>query len=425
MTRLRGESSSSLPDFAYKALDRKGQSVAGVISAADRAAAVALLGQRETFVTDIEKSDGKSKAAHSSATKDAGFSLRLNAHKVTPRQRVTLLRQLTVGLSAGLTLVNALEVVADQAESPAVRALVDDLIERVSSGEALSDAQAEHPEAFTTMKVSMTRAGETAGALDEVMNSLASFAERDLELREKLRSASLYPLMIVGFGVISIFVIMIFILPRIMVVVSETGSDLPLPTRMLMGMADWARSPAGIIAGVGVVAAAGFWWYWKSTPEGALAMDRIKLKLPFIGPAIRRVAVSRFARTLGTLAAANIPIVESMRIVRDTLGNEVLARDIDRAAAGIVRGSAIADDLRDTGQFPSLLIQVIAMGERTGRLDELLMDTADSYDKETNAALERVMTVVPVLIILVLALFVAFILAATLLPIMNIDMGTP
>ena len=154
-------------------------------------------------------------------------------------------------------------------------------------------------------------------------------------------------------------------------------------------------------------------------------MDRIKLKLPFIGPALRRVAVSRFARTLGTLAAANIPIVESMRIVRDTLGNEVLARDIDRAAAGIVRGSAIADDLRDTGQFPSLLIQVIAMGERTGRLDELLMDTADSYDKETNAALERVMTVVPVLIILVLALFVAFILAATLLPIMNIDMGGP
>lgn len=414
-----------MPEFAYKALDRQGQSVAGIISAADRSAAVAQLGQRETFVTDIETSKGKHPEAASRNGNDAGFSLRLNSRKVTPRQRVTLLRQLTVGLSAGLTLVNALEVVADQAESPAVRELVDDLIERVTGGEALSDAQAQHPEVFTTMQVSMTRAGETAGALDSVMASLASFAERDLELREKLRSASLYPLMIVGFGFISILIIMLFIMPRIMVVVSETGSDLPLPTRMLMGAAEWVRSPVGIVAGLVVAGALGFWWYWKSTPEGAWAMDRFKLKLPFIGTAIRRVAVSRFARTLGTLAAANIPIVESMRIVRDTLGNEVLARDIDRAADGIVRGSAIADELRETGQFPSLLIQVIAMGERTGRLDKLLMDTADSYDKETNTALERVMTVVPILIILVLAVFVAFILMATLLPIMNLDMGTP
>lgn len=396
-----------------------------MISAADRSAAVAQLGQRETFVTDIEASKGKHPNGPSRNGSDAGFSLRFNSRKVSPRQRVTLLRQLTVGLSAGLTLVNALEVVADQAESPAVRELVDDLIERVTGGEALSDAQAQHPEVFTTMQVSMTRAGETAGALDSVMASLASFAERDLELREKLRSASLYPLMIVGFGFISILIIMLFIMPRIMVVVSETGSDLPLPTRMLMGAAEWVRSPVGIVAGLVVAGALAFWWYWKSTPEGALAMDRFKLKLPFIGTAIRRVAVSRFARTLGTLAAANIPIVESMRIVRDTLGNEVLARDIDRAADGIVRGSAIADELRETGQFPSLLIQVIAMGERTGRLDKLLMDTADSYDKETNTALERVMTVVPILIILVLAVFVAFILMATLLPIMNLDMGTP
>lgn len=410
-----------MPEFMYKALDRQGQSVVGVVSAADRAAAVAQLGRRDTFVTDLEPSDGKRNAKANRHAAAGGFQFR---NKVGGRQRVTLLRQLAVGLSAGLNLVSALQVVADQAENAAVRELIDDLVERVTAGDALSDAWAAHPEAFTTMQVSMARAGETAGALDAVMASLAAFAERDLELREKLRSAAIYPLMVVGLGLVSILVIMLFILPRIMAVVSETGGALPLPTRILMGATDTLRSPTGIVAGVVLIAAAVFWGKWKSTPEGALASDRFKLKLPFIGGAIRRVAVSRFARTLGTLAAANIPIVESMRIVRDTLGNEALARDIDTATDGIVRGNAIADELRDTGRFPSLLIQVIAMGERTGRLDELLMNTADSYDKETNAALDRVMTVVPVLFILVLAVFVAFILAAALLPIMNMDLGT-
>ncbi|MEM9418802.1 MAG: type II secretion system F family protein [Planctomycetota bacterium] len=415
-----------MPEFAYKALDRTGKSVAGVVSATDRAAAVALLGERDTFVTDMEENAGGVKRRNSAktVTQDTGVSLRWNSRKVSPRQRLTLLRQLSVGLSAGLTLVNALEVVSDQADSPAVKALVADLIERVTAGDSLSEAEACHPEAFSTMQVSMTRAGEAAGALDSVMASLTAFAERDLELREKLRSAAIYPLMVLGLGFVSILVIMLFILPRIMTVVSESGGDLPLPTRILMGMTDWLRSPTGIGAMMIAVVAAGLWWRWSRTLDGALAMDRFKLKLPFIGTAIRRVSVSRFARTLGTLAAANIPIVESMRIVRDTLGNEALARDIDTAADGIVRGSSIADELRDTGQFPSLLIQVIAMGERTGRLDELLMDTADTYDKETNAALQRVMTIVPVLFILVLALFVAFILAAALLPIMGMDLGS-
>lgn len=405
----------------YKAMDRQGRAVAGVISAADRATAVSLLGQRDTFVTDLEPADGKAPAKASGE----GFAFGLGGGRVGGRQRVTLLRQLAVGLSAGLNLVNALEVVGDQAESPAVKGLIRDLVERVTQGDALSEAMSQHPEVFSTMQVSMARAGETAGALDTVMASLASFAERDLELREKLRSAAVYPLMVIGLGVVSILVILLFILPRIMTVVSETGGDLPLPTQILMGMTDALRSPAGIASGLGVLVAVGLWWRWQNTPEGALAMDRFKLRLPFIGTAIRRVAVSRFARTLGTLAAANIPIVESMRIVRDTLGNEALSREIDTAADGIVRGSAIADELRDTGQFPSLLIQVIAMGERSGRLDELLMNTADSYDKETNAALERVMTVVPILFILVLAAFVAFILAAALLPIMGMDLSTP
>ena len=436
-----------MPDFQYKALDRQGRPVSGVIDATDRAAAVARLGEREHFVVEMDLKTAPGRAGRSAVRSSPGGKPRApkSARSAMPRgdasgptraidggtrlrriggrQRVALLRQLAVGLSAGLTLVDALQVVADQAESAAVRDTVEDLVTRVTAGDALSAALRANPQTFSTMQISMVRAGETAGALDTVMMSLASFAERDLELREKLRSAAIYPLLVLALGAASVVVIMVFILPRILSVVSETGGQLPLPTRMLMQMTDLLRSPWGWAGGVGLVAAGVLFWRWRRSPEGRHRFDQTLLQLPVIGPALRRVAVSRFARTLATLAAANIPIVESMRIVRDTLGNEALARDIDHATDGIVRGSAIADELRDTGRFPSLLIQVIAMGERTGRLDELLMNTAETYDKETNAALERVMTILPVIFILLLAVVVAFILAATLLPMMNMGMG--
>ena len=428
-----------MPDFLYKALDRQGRSVSGVIDAADRSSAVARLGEREHFVVELDlKSAGSRPTRNGNATQSrpaAGGRLAkaknsaTNAsagqrrRKVGGRQRVAMLRQLAVGLSAGLTLVDALRVVADQAESAAVRDVVEDLVERVTAGDALSAACSANRQTFSLMQISMIRAGETAGALDTVMLSLAGFAERDLELREKLRSAAIYPLLVLALGVVSIAVIMLFIMPRILSVVSETGGELPLPTRILMQLTGLLRSPAGWAVALGLLVLLIFAWRWRRSDEGRLKSDQTMLRLPLIGPALRRVAVSRFARTLATLAGANIPIVESMRIVRDTLGNEALARDIDQATDGIVRGSAIADELRATGRFPSLLIQVIAMGERTGRLDELLMNTAETYDKETNAALERVMTILPVIFILLLAVVVAFILAATLLPMMNMGMG--
>ena len=168
----------------------------------------------------------------------------------------------------------------------------------------------------------------------------------------------------------------------------------------------------------------GIWAFrtWLATPEGRLKFDTFKLRVPVLGTAVRRIAVARFARTLGTLSRSGIGILEALRVLRDTLGNEALARKIDETAAGITQGQSIAEPLRKTGQFPPLLIQVIAMGEQTGRLDELLLQTADSYEKETAAAIARVMTILPAVLIVLLALVVVFILAAVLLPI--VEMGT-
>lgn len=391
-----------------------------MITAPSRPRAIELLAKRGSLVTDIAVADDTSQAPPGLAGLNPFASNRVSA-----RARVVMLRQLAVALRAGLNLLTALQVVEQQADGPGVSRLAGDLAHRVQAGESLSQAMRAHPNVFSTMQVSMTRAGETAGALDKVMQSLTDFAERDLDIREKLRSAAIYPLIIMGMGLISIMIIVLFILPRIMETIGQTGSQLPLPTRILMAGTGFIRSPGGLLTAIAIVAAAVWVWRWAHTSVGRFTLDRWKLRLPVIGTAVRRVAVARFARTLGTLSASGIQVVESMAIVRDTLGNEALARALDEATAGIVRGQSIADQLRETGHFPQLLIQVIAMGERTGKLDELLMSTADSYDKETAVALQRVMTVVPVLIILVLALFVAFILAAALLPIMTMDFAVP
>lgn len=408
-----------MPDFAYKALTSRGTASEGRIEAASRAAAVQLLSQRGEFVLEMDEHVAGVAVARASG----GWTL--SRSRITPRQRLALLRQLSVALDAGLTLVVALKVVADQADTPSLRALATELIEEVRRGEALSDAMrtAGSGRVFSTMQVSMVRAGETAGALEEVMASLTKFAERDLAVREKLRSAAIYPVLVLALALVSIVIILTFILPSIMSSLEDTGADLPLPTVILMQASDTLRSPWGLVLLAALVGGGIAFWRWRKTAAGRLALDGWKLRLPVLGVALRKVAVARFARVLGTLSAAGIGIVESMRIVRDTLGNEVLAQRIDHAAEEIVRGRSIAEPLGEDGMFPPLLVQVVAMGERTGKLDVLLTQLADTYEQETEVALGRVMSVLPAVLILGLAILVAFILAAALLPIVNMSLA--
>ena len=271
-----------MPTFSYSAVASNGRNAAGVIDAPDKPGAIARLAERGEFVTEITPSAPAARTANASDDTSAPAAKAAGSGRVRPRERVTLLNQLAVGLSAGLPLVNALRVVEEQAESSAVRGLVSRLASAVTSGQSLSEAMADERRTFDTMQVSMVRAGETAGVLDEIMASLAGFAERDLELREKLRAAAIYPLMVVGLGIVSILVILIFILPRIMGVVGETGAALPLPTRILMGLTETLRSPLGIGLGVVAVAGAVGLWRWSTTPGGTLWLDTMKLRLPLI-----------------------------------------------------------------------------------------------------------------------------------------------
>jgi type II secretory pathway component PulF len=248
---------------------------------------------------------------------------------------------------------------------------------------------------------------------------------RDLDVREKIRSALTYPIFVLILAAISVVIVLTVILPRIMAAVIEQSGTLalPWPTRVLLALSGFIRSPWGVAALLIAIATGFMLARWWRTPAGRFATDQFVLRVPVLGRAVRKVAVSRFARTLGTLSRAGIPIVEALHVLRDTLGNEALARHVDRATADITQGQSIAEPLRQTGDFPPLLIQVIAMGERTGKLDDLLLQAADTLERETTAALERVMSILPAVFIVCLALVVLFILAAVLLPVMNIDIA--
>jgi type II secretory pathway component PulF len=402
-----------MPQYTYIALDAGGAAASGVVEAGDRAAALAQLMQRELFVTDL---------GEQAPPRSAWGSLPRWGGSVRPRAKAAMMRQLATALEAGLPLLTALRTVQDQSPPGALRDLAADLASRVQHGQSISEAMAAHPRVFSKLESSMTRVGETAGKLDEVMAYLADFCERDLEVREQVRSAATYPVFVLSLALVSVVVIVTVILPRVVGAVAEgTGAAaLPAPTRLLLGLSGLLTHWGWLMALVAVAAGAGL-RRWSRTPGGRLALDRLKLRLPLYGPAVRRVAVARFTRTLGTLSRSGVHILEALGVLRDTLGNEALAREIDKVAAEITQGQSIAEPLRKTGQFPPLLTQVIAMGEKTGRLDELLLRAAATYEKETAVAIGRVMSILPAALIVLLACVVAFILASVLLPIIEMQ----
>jgi type II secretory pathway component PulF len=410
-----------MPEFAYTALDQEGKTLSGSITADSRPQAILALAQQGRFVADLDRAPDGHRGA---AAARRWWAWRPGPRRVGVRLKAALFGELATALSAGLPLLPALRIVQEQASHPSLRQLAGQLADGVQAGDSLSDVFARQPQVFSPLEVSMIRVGETAGVLDDVMNSLAEFAQRDVEFREKIRAATTYPLFVLGLATISVLIILIFILPRIVEVIGDSPELLPMPTRILI-TASYLVTHWGWLALL--LGGLGYWRFakWLRTPSGRLTWDGFLLRWPVLGTALRRVAVARFARTLGTLTHAGIGIIESMRVMRDTLGNEALAHQIDQVTAGITQGQSIAEPLRLTGQFPPLLIQVIALGERTGRLDELLLKSADAYEKETTAAVQRVMNILPAVLIVCLALLVAFILAAVLLPVVGMEMSPP
>ena len=383
----------------------------------DRKAAIAELSARGQFASDLIEKEGEI-----TATSDEGFSFDFGRSRISDKKVLEMTSQLATALKAGLPILNALEILKSQQKNERMYELLDELSIAVSSGQSMSEAMAKHPEVFSVLYVSMVRVGETGGILDKTMQQLVNLMSRDVKIRGNLIGASIYPLFILSVGLASMIVTLVWVLPKIIKTIGMEPAMLPLPTKILMGLSHFLMS-FGWLAAIGIGLAVYAFIKWKRSPQGQVAWDGFKLKLPLFGNLIRTLSVGRFARTLGSLTASGITILEALNVVRDTLGNEVLALQIDEVSTKVKTGSNLADPLEESGMFPALLVQIVAMGEQTGCLDELLLSAAETFDEQADTVVSRFMAVFPSLLILALALLIAFIIMATLLPILTMDLS--
>jgi len=414
--------------FHYKAVNQSGGHISGSIEAVDRKSAVVALTGQGHFVTELfEGAPPKSTAAKSKESPlDIGGLLKFRGNKVSSKDVLAFTTQLGTALRAGLPLMRALDLIREQQHKPGTKRLLGELVEAVSTGQSLSEAMGNHEDVFSPLYLSMIRVGETGGILDQTTGQLSDMLTREEKIKSNMKNASMYPLFVLVLGLASVTLIITVILPRILGTLGAEVSALPLPTRMLLGMSHFATGLFTTIPGwiciVGIIA--GFYYFgkWKKG-AGRLQYDTFKLGIPVLGSVLRTIAVGRFARTLGALTMGGVTILEALGVVRDTLGNELLGREIDTVADKVKKGQALADPLSESGYFPPLLVQIVSVGEQTGKLDELLLNAADTFDTEADSAVTKFMSIFPALLILLLALVIGFIIAATLLPIVAMQLG--
>jgi len=420
-----------MSQFSYKAVDRSGGHVRGTIESIDRRSAVATLTDKGHFVTELAEeaqslSVMPSVKGGEKAALDLSRFLRLGSRKVTSKDILAITNQLSTALQAGLPLLNGLKLIREQQHKPAMKEMLGDIVNAVSSGQSLSEAMAKHERIFSPLYLSMIRVGETGGILEQTTGQLAGILSRDEKIKTNMKNASAYPIFVLCIGLVSVVIIITWILPTIIGTISETGALLPLPTRMLIGISGFTNALLTEVYGWIILAliGAGLYYLFRWTrAEGRIKWDTFKLRIPVLGNVLRTIAVGRFARTLGALTKGGVIILEALSVVRDTLGNELLGREIDAVAEKVKRGEPLAEPLSESGNFPPLLVQIVSIGEQTGKLDELLLNAAETFDSEADSAINRFMAIFPALLILLLALVIGFIIAATLLPIIVMTVG--
>ena len=399
-----------MPAFAYQGIDEQGQKVSGTVTAASRAGAVDRIRALGRQATEIIES-----AEESAAIADAK-----NRPSISAVELANLMRELATAIEAGLPLMQGLVTVRRQAANVRQEVILDFLIERVESGRPLHEACKEYGGPFDDMVVGMIRAADASGKMHEVLHQLSDLLERSVEVRRELIGATIYPMIVMVIMAISVVIFVTVLLPKLMVPLQAQDVPLPWPTQVLLALADfvsawWWLMIAGAVGGF-------FGWRaWTAVPANRRRVDGLLLKVPLLGTLLRDIAVVRFTRTLGTLCAAGIPILTSLGIVRDTLGNTVMMDAIDEVRERVTTGGSLATPLERCGHFPPLLVQIVNIGERSGRLEGMLLHAASAFDRQVNNSLKIFSKALPPAMLVVMACVAAFVLAAILLPLLEMQ----
>jgi type IV pilus assembly protein PilC len=403
-----------MPSFAYQAKDSTGRSVNGVIEAENERVLRAKLREMNYFVTGItEKGAGVLQA-------DIGAIIG-RFRGVGEQALVVFARQFATMINAGLAMVRCLDVLSIQTEDKTLKEVITAVRKDVEGGSTLANALGKFPKVFSQLFVNMVRAGELGGILDEVLNRLATFLEKDYNLKKKVKAAMTYPAAILVMAVLIVFFLVTFIMPTFVQLFTGMNMKLPWPTKVMIMFTNGARNWIVdlIIVALLVVAFVLFRRY-VSTPTGRLQYDKFKLKLPVFGVLIRKVAISRFCRTLGALLQSGVPIMQALEIVGKASGNEVVAQTVGHVRESVREGESIALPLQLSGLFPPLVTQMVAVGEETGNLDGMLAKIADFYDVEVEYMLASLTSLLEPLLILVMGFIVGFIVISVFLPLYQI-----
>jgi general secretion pathway protein F len=403
-----------MPVFEYRGLDKNGRNVRGSVDADNQRSAKARLKKDGIFVTDLKD--------RTRANRDRSKGKKAPTQKgVSVSDLSMMTRQLATLLKANIPLVDALAAVSEQVENPYLGQTMAEIKNAVNEGGALHKALQKYPKIFDKIYVSLVEAGEMSGTLDTILIRLAEFKEGQTAVQAKVRSAMLYPIMMLSFTMILLAVLFIYVIPKI-VTVFESSPELKLPwyTVVVIDISGFLVNYWHVL--IGSVALTYFVFQnWKSTPAGRAQWDSISLNLPVIGKLGRIVAVSRFTRTLSTLLNGGVPMLSAMTIVRNVVDNEVIGKAIDVARENISEGESIAGPLKKSGQFPPIVIHMINIGEKTGELENMLLQVSDAYDFQVKTAIEGLTSLLEPLMIIIMGCVIGIIVFAIMIPMFQLS----
>jgi len=394
--------------YDYKVRDRSGSLVTGQ-----------LVGDSETLVLQRLREMGMTPVEVKKAGTGLKMEINLRPGRVKLKQIAVFCRQFATMVNSGLPILRALSILADQTQSAELAKVLVQVRTDVEQGSSLSGAMGKHPKAFNNLFISMVKAGETGGVLDDVLLSLASQIEKEVELRRKIKSAMTYPVVVVALVTLILAAMLLFVVPQFETIYTNLGGQLPLPTRILLGVSEAFRKYWYVIAlgvGVGSFVFRGY----KKTDQGRARVDALKIRIPVFGPLFHKVALARFSSTLGMLLRAGVPILQALDNVKETVNNRVIADAVDDVKASVREGESIAKPLGKHKVFPPMVVQMLAVGEETGAVDTMLDKVAEFYNNEVTATVEALTSLIEPLLIAIIGGMVGAAVIALYMPMFNI-----
>jgi type IV pilus assembly protein PilC len=396
-----------MPVFTYRGTNRSGASVAGEMSATNKSELQSLLRRKQITPTKMSE-------------KGKEFNLPTFGGGVKPKELAIFTRQFSVMIDAGLPLVQCLEILASQQENKTFQKVLTGTRSAVEGGSTLSAAMKQYPKVFDALYSNMVEAGETGGILDTILQRLSTYIEKNVKLQRAVKSAMVYPIGVLTIAAGVIILLLWKVVPVFATLFAGLGVDLPLPTKIVIGLSNFVGSIFGLLIVVAIVGGIFGLKVWYGTKQGRMAIDTIILKLPVLGIVMRKIAVARFTRTLGTLIASGVPILEGLDITAKTSGNAVVEKALTEVRKSLEEGKSLTEPLKASDVFPGMVTQMIAVGEQTGAMDAMLQKIADFYEEEVDAAVKDLLTAIEPIMIVFLGVVVGGVVISMYLPLFSL-----